>query len=200
MPKVESSITTTQKIEKICEQNIVSSLAKAEPFYPFKCEIDGKDTLKTSSEEEMQVKVKEITQQILDRHCKIEIAIPYFALERERKQAKEFITQLKNTVDIFPINKDKFYLLPKRTEEIQNKIGIRKYNNGVVEEVQSCEGKDPTNWTGRRIYPNGIIEIGNFNNFCLSSGKRTEKDKTIHVHPKNRRGKTSGFSTTASYN
>lgn len=98
-----------------------------------------------------------------------------------------FIKQLSQVVDVVEAYGE-FYVMPKKkTEEIQNCRLIRTYHNGIIEEVQSAECADENgyaSWKGRRVYPNGTIETGDFRDFRLRVGTHTENGLVTFLNPK----------------
>lgn len=184
-PTPSSAATVTaQTIENI-RQQVLTPPAKKEPFHPFFIKI-SKDNFSISSKEEMLLKAGEITRQVLDKHIKLSIEIPFLGFER--KQAMKFIEELRTTVNVIASRwEDTFYVVPKRTEEIQKDFTIRRYTNGVIEEVQSTREEDDKDWwdywQGRRIYPNGLIQEGRFDNFDWHSGTSVENGLTTYRLP-----------------
>jgi hypothetical protein len=177
---------TAQPIERV-RQEIIPTSSPKEVFRSFNVKISGNSHAPIVSKEEMSLKAREISQLVLDKHIKLRIEIPLYGLERT--QALKFIEELKSNADVITTRrKDLFYIVPKKTEEVQKNFTIRKYNNGVIEEVQSSresEGEDWwTYWDGRRIYPDGVVETGRFDDFCWHTGTRTEKETTTYRHPK----------------
>lgn len=143
-------------------------------FHPFTIKISDK-SLRISTKEEMIQKVEEIGQLVSAQHF-ISINIPLYE--------KKFIEELKSVADVTATSLGTFFLVPKRTEEPQGDLTIRKYQNGVIEEVQSSgEEFGRTYWNGTRIFPNGIKESGRFEDFAWHSGTRVEKDTTTYRLP-----------------
>lgn len=184
LPPSKATITA-QSIEGV-RQEIIPTGSPKEVFYPFTVKISGKDLSPIVSKEEMNLKAQEIGQLVLDKHIKLPINIPSYG--SERAQALKFIEELNNIGDVITNRwNDQFYIVPKKTEEIQENLTIRKYNNGVIEEVQSSRESEGgvcwTYWEGRRIYPDGVIETGRFDDFCWHIGTRAEKETTIYRLP-----------------
>lgn len=184
LPSSKATITT-QPIERV-RQEIIPTTSPKEIFHPFTVKISDKNLPSIVSKEEMSLKAQEIGQLVLDKHIKLRIDIPSYGLERT--QALKFIEELKSVGDVITTRwNDLFYIVPKKTEEVQKNLTIRKYNNGVIEEVQSSresEGGDWwTYWEGRRVYPDGVIETGRFDNFCWHKGTRAEKETTTYRLP-----------------
>lgn len=176
---------TTQPLERIWEK-MVPTLPLKETFLPFAIKVSEKSLPPISSKEEMRLKVEEIGQLVLDKHVKLRIDIPSYGLEKS--QGMKFIEALKSVGDVIATRwHDLFYIVPKKTEEAQENLTIRKYNNGIIEEVQSSresEGGDSwTYWEGRRVYPDGVIETGRFDDFRWHKGTRAEKETTTYRLP-----------------
>lgn len=148
-------------------------------FQTFTIKIAEKSLL-ISSFEEMRLKAREIGQQVSDKHIKLRIVIPHYGLERI--QAVELIEELRGVADVILTESGVFHILPKKREETQENLTIRRYDNGVIEKVQSSK-KDTWDWQGRRIYPNGVIETGRFDNFCWHSGTCIENEVTTYRLP-----------------
>ena len=166
-------------------QSVIPVSGPTESFKSFTVKI-SETSISISSLKEMGLKAREIAQLVSDRHIKIRIDIPSHGLERA--QAMKFIEELKSVVHVSSTRwTDLFDVVSKKTEEIQENLTIRKYNNGVIEEVQSSRENEAedlwTHWEGRRIYPDGVIETGRFDNFCFHKGTRTEKEITTYKLP-----------------
>lgn len=187
-PKTPDSaaIATAKSVENVGQPVIKPpSPLKEAPFRPFTIKI-SEESLAISSKEEMRLKAQEIGQQVLDHHVKLRIDVPRYG--PENTQAMKFIEELKSVVNVISTRwTDIFYIVPERTEGVQENLTIRKYENGVIEEVQSSresEGSDSwTYWEGRRIYPNGVIETGRFDDFRWHSGTRTGEETTTYRFP-----------------
>lgn len=187
-----TAIITAQPIEQVQQvervrQEIIPPPPLKETFHPFTIKVSAKSLPCISSPEEMRLKAQEISQLVLDKHVKLGISVPHYGLERT--QAMKFIEELKSVVDVNATRwDDQFYIVPKKTEETQKDLTIRKYNNGVIEEVLSSResaGEDWwTYWEGQRIYPDGVIETGRFDNFCWHIGTRVEKETTTYRLPR----------------
>lgn len=187
---IQNPLQDVQRIEKIRQQVITPPPLREERFETFTIKIlEGRFSpisSTISSKEEMRLKAQEVGQQVLDEHVKLRIDIPSYDLERT--QAMKFIEELRTVVDVISTQWPKlFYIVPKKTEKIQDSLTIRTYKNGVIEEVQSSrerEGGDWwTYWRGRRIYPNGVTETGRFDKFVWHSGTRVEKEVTTYRLP-----------------
>ncbi|WP_213106558.1 hypothetical protein [Candidatus Protochlamydia amoebophila] len=173
---------TAQPIERVRQEIIPTSPLK-EAFHPFVIKVSEKNLPPISSEEEMHLKAQEIGQLVLDKHVKLRNDVPSYG--SERTQAMKFIEELKSVADVIETRwKDFVYIVSKKTEETQKNLTIRKYNNGVIEEVQSSrksEGGDRwIYWEGRRIYPDGVIETGRVDDFRWHKGTHTEKETTTY--------------------
>jgi hypothetical protein len=185
LPSSKATITI-QPIEKMRQEIIPTTTPPKEIFHPFTVKISEKNLPSIASKKEMSLKAQEIGQLVLDKHIKLRIDIPSYGLERT--QALKFIEELKSVGDVITTRwQDLFYIVPKKTEDVQKNLTVRKYNNGVIEEVQSSregEGGDWwTYWEGRRIYPDGVIETGGFDDFRWHKGTRAEKETTTYRLP-----------------
>ncbi|MFI5342903.1 MAG: hypothetical protein ACHQUC_01655, partial [Chlamydiales bacterium] len=182
---------TAQNIENVSQQVIAPPSLREVPFHPFSVKISEKSLPPISSLEEMRLKAREIGQLVLDEHIQLRLDIPpsYRGFDRkqaitrdlERKQAMQFVEELRTVVNVIVTQwEDLLYIVPKKIEESQGDPAIRRYNNEVIEEVQSAREDD---WSGRRIYPSGVIEIGRFDGFKFCHGIRVEKEMTIYRCP-----------------
>lgn len=162
-------------------QPVASSRLSEEVFLPFSINLSDNPLLVISSAKEMHAKAREIVSEVLDGHVSHRLQIPCLGFLRTRvPQAVQFVEELRADLDVmatrFP---DLFDLCPKKTEEVRDGLTIRRYNNGVIEEVQSKDS-NWNGWNGRRIYPNGKIEKGDFNNFFFAKGTCVEHQTTTY--------------------
>ncbi len=179
LPTTHSTTVTAQNTEDVRQQVIPTSSSKDKSFQPFTIKISGESLPPISSLEEMRSKAREIGEQVLNNHIKLRIDFSSYVFEEK----KQFIEELRRDVDVISTRwSDLFYAVPKRTEEVKENLTIRKYDNGVIEEVHSAR-TDWEYWEGRRIYPSGVIETGRFDDFCWHIGTRVETGLTTYRHP-----------------
>lgn len=182
LPVTSGANVVAQTVEKVREEILIPPPVNENLFHSFTITVTGESLYPISSKEDMRSIAQEIRQQVLDKHSKLRIEIP--SNGPERKQALIFIEELKNVVDVIPTQlADWFYVQPKHTEETKEDLTIRKYDNGVVEEVQSSKKDAWDCWQGRRIYPNGKIETGKFDHFYFESGTSVENDVITYRQP-----------------
>ena len=153
---------------------------------PFTIKISDRDIPPMFSLKEMRSKAREIGQQVSDGHIALSFQFPScYGLERQR--AMRFVEELRSVTDVIKTRRDNlFYIVPKKmkAEEIREGLTIRRYDNGVIEEViASSEKITWENWEGRRVYPNGKIETGKFDKFRLHQGTYVEGGITSYRSP-----------------
>ncbi len=171
---------TAQAVERV-HHEIIPIPPKEDPFRPFTLKI-AEELFLVSSLEEMRQKAREISRQVSDRHIQIRIDIPSYGLEHV--QAMLLLDELRTVSEVITTRwNDLFYVVPKRTEEMRENLTIRRYDNGVIEEVRSIGEIGWDYWEGRRLYPNGVIETGRFDGFCFHKGTCVEKEMTIYRLP-----------------
>ncbi len=136
-----------------------------------------------TSLEEMRRIAFETAQKSVNQHVQIRLDIP----ERgpQKKQALAFIRELEKTADVISTRWDDiFYVFPKKIEEsARDGLTIRKYTNGVVEEVEPSDRRTWEDWNGRRIYPNGKVESGVFDRCFLRKGNYVSEGKLVYRSP-----------------
>lgn len=188
MPESEPEISsnkTAQSVERVRQQVIIPSETRAEPiFHLSEIKIADRAIPDLTSIEAMRLKARELGQEIFDRHISLRLDVPK-VWSPERQQALQFIQELRTVADIVATRwTDLFYIVPKKTEEVQNYSILRRYDNGVIEEVDTVSnGSGWEDWKGRRIYPNGKIESGKFERFRLVRGTYVEGEITTYRLP-----------------
>lgn len=177
---------TAQAIKVLQPATLIAppSVPKQEEiFHPFAITISGESLTRFDAKNEMLLKAQELGKQVLSEHCKLQLAIrgDYDG----RKQAQSFIEELKNYADVVSWSWcDLLSITPKKSESSKDGLLVRTYTNGIVEEVDSSR-LSPTSslWYGKRIYPNGVIESGRFDDFIWYSGTRVEQERTLYRRP-----------------
>lgn len=147
-------------------------------FEPFSVKINDKP-YSIHSIEEMQRCAQELGKEVFDKHTQTRLDISPWG-----RMFKIFLAEIRKHADVIETRwHDIFDIIPKKTEESQDGLTIRKYANGVVEKVSSVDERAWEDWKGCRIYPNGIIEDGGFRSFKLSHGTQVEKGTTTYFSP-----------------
>lgn len=153
--------------------------SKRRPFEPFSVKI-GYNSIKLNSKKEMRLKVRELGKHVLDRHAMVHFRFQGFS----ESQFAIFVKELQTVADVLPVNsgdETHYSIQPKSTEEIKEKLRIRRYKNGIVEEVRT-ESTSGGPWWGRRLHPNGVIEEGKFFRvMALSQGVRQDSEGRTYV-------------------
>ena len=161
---------------------MISSRSREAFFLPFTVKVSDGPLPVLSSLAEMRLQVSRIGQEVTNAHTQLRIDIP--SSDFEQMQAFRLIEELKTVVEVIKARGNKtFYVIPKKTEEIQKDLIIRRYTNGVIDKVQSIERHDWANWSGCRIYPNGVMERGIFRRFRLRKGTQVENGVTTYCSP-----------------
>ena len=201
LPAAPSSIippAQTRVITPNPNQEVVPPLpVRDPPFQPFTIKISTSNTspnsFPISTLEEMSSKARELGQEVLDQHIPLcldfRTSYSHYNFERIQEQGQEmrFIEELRTVADVITTRwNNLFYIAPKKTQpdEIQEGLTRRRYDNGVIEEVSSSLQQSTwEDWEGRRVYPNGKIEMGRFERFRLQQGTCIEEGITTYHLP-----------------
>ncbi len=155
-----------------------------EIFHPFAITISEESSPQFNSKNEMLLKAQELGKQVLAEHRKLKLTIS--ADSDGQKQVQSFIKELEKYVDAdWNSWRSVLSISPKKQESAKDGQLVRTYTNGIVEEVDSSK-PNPTEsfWYGKRIYPDGVIESGGFDDFIWYNGKRVEQERTLYRRPK----------------
>ena len=151
-------------------------LKPAPEFQPFQLIVGNEIRMIRTTEAKQQL-MQELMKKVSENHTKIEIRPNHIMYETPKpcqspELVQAFVEECKTHFDVIPARHfGEVSILPKKTEEhMEGHLLIRTYQNGVREEVHCTSPQSPTDWEGKRIYPNGHEEDGRFEAFSLSHG------------------------------
>lgn len=180
VPTPQSSPATSLPSESASESS------ESEAFAPFELEIivprkHGQETTYISSVKEMRRIAQEIVTFVEREHVAIEID--------SRLVPPIFLNHLRSLVELENDNVVLPKILLNTTTDVDTTTGktrlIRAYVNGMIEEEDRQDTEQPNNllhWTGLRKYPDGTVQKGLFNFFCMTSGTTTSPDNTLTLY------------------